>query len=404
MLRIVDRHVLKQVATPLGAALTIGLIMLLADRMVHLLDTALGKKNSLSVVFELLAYLVPDYLGTAIPAALFLGLLFGFSRMSATSETDAFLAAGIGLNRLARPVIVVSVVLAVLALGIAGWVQPYARYAYRAVVFDVVNVQVFYLAEEGVFMEAGNRTFVLDRLNRTNSAFDHVFIYEDRGKAGSDTITATKGQLVEVDDEPRPVLHLDNGHRLTFKSPPDPTQNAAAAPEVAEFAIANAPLGKISKDVFRPRGDDHRELTLTELIRLRDTPPKGSTPVAMRAEIHKRVIDAAGLLVLPFLALPFAVGGRRQQLGYRFGFALVLVIAVHEIIGQGSGAAHRGASPWLTMWLPLALLAAFAGWSYYATCFTVNRDPLNTAVDAVGEAVTGLRQRLLRRFGWNRTP
>ena len=63
MLTIIDRYVLKQVAKPLVAAMTIGLLMLLAERLVRLLDTTLGKKNSFSVVFELLAYLVPHYLG-----------------------------------------------------------------------------------------------------------------------------------------------------------------------------------------------------------------------------------------------------------------------------------------------------------------------------------------------------
>jgi DNA-binding CsgD family transcriptional regulator len=178
------------------------------------------------------------------------------------------------------------------------------------------------------------------------------------------------------------VLHLNNAHRLSFKQRPDPTAVAMPQPDVAEFDTVNAPLGKISKDAFRPRGDDERELTLPELIGQRLTPPHGSSVAAMTAEIHKRIIDAASLLVLPFLALPFAVSGRRQQRAFRFGFALVLVIAVHEIIGQGSNAAHAGASPWITMWLPLGLLAAFAAWSYYITCFTV------------------LRRRLSRKLGW----
>ena len=39
MLSILDRHVLRQVSLPLAGALVIGLLMLLADRMVSLLDT-----------------------------------------------------------------------------------------------------------------------------------------------------------------------------------------------------------------------------------------------------------------------------------------------------------------------------------------------------------------------------
>ena len=405
MLRIVDRHVLKQIATPLTAAMTIGLLMLLAERMVNLLDTTLGKKNSFGVVFEMLAYLVPHYLGTAIPAALFLGLLFGFSRMSANAETDAYMAAGIGLNRLARPVILLSGVLSVISLFITGWAQPYTRYAYRAVVFNVVNVEVFYLAEEGVFMQSGNRTFILDRLDRGRSAFTHVFIFNDSAGMGTETVTASHGSLIDVPGETRPVLHLENGHRLTFKQVPAPGTDQPPRPEVAEFAIADTPLGKVSQDIFRPRGDDERELTLPELIAQRDSPPKGSTPAAMNGEIHKRLIDVVSLLVLPFLALPFAVGGRRGQRAYRFGFALALIVAVHEIIGQGSVAAHAGgASPWLAMWLPLGLLALFAGWSYYITCFTVSRDPLNTLIDTVGESLNSARHRLMRRLGWETAP
>ena len=405
MIPIIDRHVLKQIATPLGAAMAIGLLMLLAERMVRLLDNTLGKKNSFGVVFELLAYLVPHYLGTAIPAALFLGLLYGFSRMSANSETDAFMAAGIGLNRLLRPVIILALGLSAVSLLVFGWAQPFARYAYRSVVFDVQNVEFFYLAEEGVFMKSEGRTFILGKLNRDFSAFEHAFIYEDKGAGGTETVTASRGSLIEVAGEPRPILHLDRGHRLIFKQKPSYASPLAAAAEAAEFAAADTPLGQISKKLFRPRGDDERELTLPELYNKLATPPKGTTAAAMNAEFHKRLMNVVSPLVLPFLALPFAIGGRRSQRGYRFGFALVLIVGFHEIIEQGSVAARNGnVSPWLVIWLPLGLLSVFAGWRYYETCFTMNRDPLDAAIDRFGEAVSNLKSRLLRRLGWRAAP
>ena len=92
MIRIVDIYILRQVIKPLAGAMAIGLLVLLAERMVRLLDTILGKKNSFAVVFELLAYLVPHYLGLAVPAALFLGLLFGGSFSQALAPTRARLS------------------------------------------------------------------------------------------------------------------------------------------------------------------------------------------------------------------------------------------------------------------------------------------------------------------------
>ncbi len=55
------------------------------------------------------------------------------------------------------------------------------------------------------------------------------------------------------------------------------------------------------------------------------------------------------LLVLPLLAVPFAIGRRRSQRAYRFGLALVLLVAFHEVIEQGAWrrkpAACRRGSP-----------------------------------------------------------
>src|SRR6476660_5893549 len=193
----------------------IGLLMLLAERLVRLLDTTLGKKNSFAVVFEMLAYLVPHYLGLAIPAALFLGLLFGFNRMSKASEVDAFLASGIGLHRLAQPVALLSLFFMAASIIMVGWLQPHTRYLYRSVVFDVKNVDVFYLAEEGVFMQAGTRTFIIDELSRKDTRFNRIFLFDDRGsEGGGETVTAERGVLIDVTDQRSPVLRLETGHRM----------------------------------------------------------------------------------------------------------------------------------------------------------------------------------------------
>jgi lipopolysaccharide export system permease protein len=401
VLTIIDRYVLRQVAKPLATAMAIGLLMLLAERLVRLLDTTLGKKNSFGVVFELLAYLVPHYLGTAIPAALFLGLLFGFNKLSKDSEIDVMMATGTGLHRLSRPVIMLSMMLGALSLFIVGWLQPQTRYAYRSVLFEVKNVEVFYLAEEGVFMQAGARTFILDKLNRSSSTFDHVFLFDYRGPGGSETLTASSGALIPVDGQRRPVLRLDNGHRLKLDRWPALEENQEIPQaSIAEFATTDTPLGQVSEKLFRPRGEDERELTLPELYAQLDTPPQGSTRNSMLAELHKRIVNVVTFLMLPLLAVPFAIGRQRSQRGYRFGIALVIVVAFHEIIEQGALTTRvSGLSPWLSMWLPYGMITVFAIWRFYATCFTLKPDLVGGVIDAFGSGVNRLWRPLARRFG-----
>ena len=401
MLTIIDRYVLRQVAKPLATALTIGLLMLLAERMVHLLDNTLGKKDSFGVVFELLAYLVPHYLGTAIPAALFLGLLFGFSKLSKDSEIDAIMATGTGISRLTRPVILLSMLFCALSFFIVGWLQPQTRYAYRSVMFDVGNVEIFYLAEEGVFMQAGSRTFILDKLDRATNKFEHVFLFDDKGPRGLETLTASSGILIPVEGQQRPVLRLNNGHRLKLEHWPnlDDSKDIPQA-TIAEFATTDTPLGKVSDKLFRPRGEDERELTFPELYQQQDHPPAGASTNSMRAELNLRFVHVLTLLMLPLLAIPFAIGRQRSQRGYRFGIALVLVVAFHEIIEQGAVATNSsGISPWLTMWLPFSLITVFAIWRYYATCYTLKPDRMGNMIDSIGITISEHWQPVARRFG-----
>ncbi len=401
MLTIIDRYVLRQVAKPLATALAIGLLMLLAERMVHLLDNTLGKRDSFGVVFELLAYLVPHYLGTAIPAALFLGLLFGFSRLSKDSEIDAIMATGTGISRLTRPVILLSMVFCAISVFIVGWLQPQTRYAYRSVLFDVGNVEIFYLAEEGVFMQAGTRTFILDKLDRSTNAFEHVFLFDEKADKTLETLTASSGVLIPVEGEQRPVLRLNNGHRLKLESwPRFDAGSSIPRATITEFETTDTPLGKVSDKLFRPRGQDERELTLPELFAQQDHPPAGASANSMRAELNLRFVHVLTLLMLPLLAVPFAVGPQRSQRGYRFGIALVLVIAFHEIIEQGAVATNSsGISPWVTMWLPFSLITVFAIWRYYNTCYTLKPDRIGNMIDGIGMGLADLWRPLARRFG-----
>lgn len=402
MLTVIDRYVLRQVSRPLLASLGIGLLVLMAERLVRLLDVTLGKRNSFGLVFEMLAYLVPHYLGTAVPAALFLGLLFGFNQLSKNHEIEGMMAAGIGLHRLMRPAILLAALFSIASLVIFGWVQPHTRYAYRSVLFDVKNIDAFYLAEEGVFMQAGNRTFILDELDRDNNSFKRIFVFDYSGPGGSETLTATAGQLITVPGQTRPVLRLSNGHRLQVDRWPTLSASGEAIPaSVARFETSDTPLGKVTQDLFRPRGDDERELTLPEIYANMDNPPEESSTNAMRAEFHRRIINVIAMLVLPVLAIPFAIGRARSPRAYRIAFALVLLVAFHEVIEQGALTAKLGTlSPWLSMWLPMALLTSFAVWRFWMVSFRIQGEGMDWLFVPINDWITVQLKKLRHLFGW----
>ena len=382
---------------PLLTALGAGLSVLCAERIVQVLDITLGNRNSFGVVLELLAYWMPHYIGLAAPVALYLGLLFGFNKMSKDSELDAFLAAGVGLGRLTRPVCMISVVLAVNAALMFGWIQPYSLYAYRATVYALANVDVFYLAEEGVFMQTGKRTFILDKLERRDNSFEHIFMYDDNGNGGSETITALNGRLVDNPANSRPLLRLDDGHRMELKTKNSTVATTALEPPVVgDFKSADVAIGDLSERLFRPRGRNERELTLTELYsELQRDDLTDQRKWRLESQFHIRLAMVAFVLILPFLALPFAIGSRRVNRAYRFAVALALLVAAHEVLQQGHLITRvSGTSVWLTIWMPFSMFAGFAFWRFYASCYTLPRPWLEPLLEDVADAVKALWRKI----------
>jgi lipopolysaccharide export system permease protein len=119
----------------------------------------------------------------------------------------------------------------------------------------------------------------------------------------------------------------------------------------------------------------------------------------MTAELHNRLVNVLIPVMLPFLALPFALGRRRQLRAYRFAVAVALLIAVHEIIQQGALMTQNyGYSPYLAIWLPFLLICVFAGWRFWSLCFTVRTDRLEPLFDGTARLFRLLKGRILPQW------
>ena len=87
----------------------------------------------------MLANLVPHYLGLALPLGAFLGIMLAFRNLSMSSELDALSSSGASFGRLMRPVYMLIAVLMVFDFLLVSYIQPFARYKYQQIRFDVTS-------------------------------------------------------------------------------------------------------------------------------------------------------------------------------------------------------------------------------------------------------------------------
>jgi len=207
-------YILRQTMGPLIATVAIALLVLLTERMLRLLDMVLDTHGGLTVLLQMLAFLVPHYMALALPVAFFLGVLLAFGRLHHNRELDALGSAGIGLRQLVSPVLILALILTALSALNFAVGQPYARYIYRALVHDVVEAAANVYLQERTFMEVKGVTFMAERIRRNSQEFAGVFIYEvdDSGKAIA--MTARRGNLNAAPKGEPSTLFLVDGVRL----------------------------------------------------------------------------------------------------------------------------------------------------------------------------------------------
>ncbi|MEQ8355221.1 MAG: LptF/LptG family permease [Kiloniellaceae bacterium] len=400
----INSYILRQTMRPLLAAIAIALLVLLTERMLRLLDLVLDTGGGLTVLLQMMAFLVPHYMALALPAAFFLGVLLAFSQLHQSRELDALGSAGIGLPRLISPVILLAALLTMISAANFAVGQPYARYIYRALVHDVSEAAANVYLQERTFMEVKGVTFMAERIWRGSQEFSKVFIYE-ANKAGEATaMTAERGSLYVAPKGEQSMLFLQDGVRLNGPAPG--LAGKAGAPGdygALKFSQSQTPIDLAGQTGFRPRGEDERELTLLELWRHRDSPPAGVTTNEMLAEFHDRLVRTLSVMFLPFLAVPFALGPRRARQAYGIAVGLLILVAYNQALSVGKSLSSGDrVSHLVGQWLPFAVLALLSCVLFYRCAFTVPRGgrqkwspvgAFESLMQALGAGVGMLRRR-----------
>src|SRR5690606_4362036 len=230
----------------------------------------------------------------ALPAAFFIGVLHAVMKMSSNSELDAMQAFGGGLQRLLIPIMGLAVTLMIVSALVIGFLQPYTRYAYRALVYTVTHTAWDAALERGTFFTGfGDKTIMVDGIDEGGRRLTGLFIHEELPENGSMTTTAESGRVYRDGSDFRLILDLKHGVRVEAGR-----ENGRSA--VLSFESFAMPLDlALDRTPFRERGERERELTLFELWPLLSQPPEGMTHATIAAEIHDRLVRIATVLVLP---------------------------------------------------------------------------------------------------------
>ncbi|MGE4322585.1 MAG: LPS export ABC transporter permease LptF [Sphingobium sp.] len=396
MLTATDRYLARLIAVPMLGTLVIAAMLLVLDKMLSLFDFVAAEGGPVSVVWRMLANMLPEYLSLGIPIGLMLGILLAFRKLALSSELDVMRAVGLSYGRLLRVPYMYAIALALLNFGIVGFVQPLSRHAYEALRFELRSGALGASIKVGEFTSMGNRmTMRIERTLDEGRNLQGIFV-RAAGKSGQTlAVTAEQGQFLATDDPDTIIFRLRNGV-LVNDAPSYET------PRILTFSSHDLPIDLPQIENFRGRDVD-REKTIPELITMGRDP---QTPEKLRWEVrsnfHFRIVEVVMMLLLPLAALTFAIPPKRSTSALGVFLSIVFIVTYHKVnqYGESIGALGK-VDPIIALWVPFLLVGGLIAWMYHVIAHRPGGQPIGAlefAFAKLGKQVA----RLLRLFNRSR--
>lgn len=357
---------------PLLATLAIAASLLLLEKMLNLFDFVAAEGGPVSVVWRMLANLMPEYLSLGIPIGLLLGILLAFRRLATSSELDIFRAVGMSYFRLLRVPFMLAIALAAVNFAIVGFIQPSARYLYEELRFELRSGAFGAKVRVGEFNNVGkNLTVRIDESRNNGNALSGLFVFAQSNSGQTIAVTAEQGQFLRTDDPDTILLRLEKG-TLIHHAP------SHGPPRVLSFTSHDIPIPLPKIENFRTRGGKDREYLITELIQIGlDAQKPELDRNRAWANFHFRLVEVAMMLLLPLLALALAIPPKRSTSALGVFLSIVMVVTYHKINEYAEGIGGIGiVHPFIALWLPFLLFAALILWMYHIIAHVPGGQPI----------------------------
>ncbi|WP_026756605.1 LPS export ABC transporter permease LptF [Sediminimonas qiaohouensis] len=341
-----DRYVLSQLMVLFGFFALILVSIYWINRAVLLFDKMIGDGQSTAVVVELTLLTLPRVIALMLPMAAFAAAVYVTNRMSSESELVVMQASGFSPFRIARPVLVFGLIVALMSGLLGHFLVPASTERMRERQAEISSNITAKLLSEGTFLHPTNGvTFYIRKITQ-DGALQDVFLSDRRDPEITMTYTAAQAYLTR--DGSSTDLVMIEGLSQGYV----PEDGRLFTTHFTDFGYDISAV--VNTDVSR--GNNVEFLTTPQLMRnpkkvMRTT---GVSPGAYAIELHDRfnqsLIGVAAALI-GFSTL--LVGGFsrfgvwRQIIG-----AIGLLVVIKMIESAVAEPVLRNAALWPLVYLP----------------------------------------------------
>ena len=379
-MNLLDRYLFKSVLyTCLAAVGLFAFLMLSVNALKDLLGFVLAGQLAMATFVRLILLLIPFVISYALPMGMLTGVLLTMGRLSADSEITAMRGAGIGLFRIARPVIFLGLIGAAAGLYANFSSMPWARVEYDKELAQAVQANPVSLLVPKTFIRnfPGLVVYVGER---RGGELKDVWVWQlDKQSRVTRFIRAESGK-VSYDKETSDVnLTLFNGkpESLNEKSPEDFSDSTLVGGKFDEMEPISLNVGQ-----YFGHAQGRQKLTWMTYSELKAQEAKvASEPLGpdgekgrdrdlMKVKLVMQDKLTMGIAVFAFamVAVPLGMRVSRKETSANLGIAVLLFLSYYLLTTMvGWLDRHPEYRPDLLYWVPNLVFLGLAAWLFRRT-------------------------------------
>lgn len=300
-------------------------VLLLLNMLRQLSELLVNRQMGLDIAGWFVALVLPRVLSFSVPMAMLAATLLVFGRLSADHELTALRAAGVGLWRVAAPVIVIALVLGGLCFYINMDLAPRCKFQYRTLFLRLSSENPMALLQEDAYMK-DFPGYVIYVGRKNSNTVERVVLYtlDEKGNVVS-SLRAQRGTVTAKPADGKLLLDLLDV-RGDLRDPKDPTNihkiipGTTAARYPVELDVSQA-IRKVR--ATRQLSDLVFSELREEIARLRGM---GIYPAEPLMEAHERLAAAVACVAFTLIGIPLGIKTSRRETS--IGIALALGLAM----------------------------------------------------------------------------
>ncbi len=365
------KYIFNEIWPTFLTSLLVTVFIVVTSKMLSVTDLIVSKGVPLSQVIKMIAYLLPDIMAFALPAAILIAVVLAFLRLSVDSEIIALKSCGVSLYHLLPPVALFSCLCMVFAFAISFIGVPWGNSSFKELIFQLAESKASLGIKERIFSEPfDNVVFYVNNFSDQNNEMENVFVVDKREKDVTNTIIAEKGRIFVHSKEKIITLRFINGTSFVLGKDLESGRTVRFKTFDLNINIKDA-MARLASKEKRPK-----EMTAGELVKQLKLAPKGEERYnKMMIELLEKSAIPLAVLLMGIIGMPLGTQLNARGRSSGIGVSLAVFLIYYLCLAGARGICETGAlPPIIGIWIPdLFLLVA----CLYLLRRVANERPIN---------------------------